>query len=173
MNGRLCKVPSKTYRKRCMKRMIGYYLPCPRKKASFDFALQWIALHNGNYTGKGIPYKMLVQATEATILNLTGNKNERFYDQETLREICGCLINISPETCLNSEGQHHHTYISVTFAHYSVREYLNYNRPRNFVFDHRSIGRQFPKDHLSEIIFSEAQRIKSGQFLWIRNQLHG
>ena len=49
-----------------------------------DYALQWIAHHNEMYSGQGIPYKVLIEATEASILNFTGHQNERFYDKDTL-----------------------------------------------------------------------------------------
>lgn len=134
----------------------------PKEERLFvDYALQWIAHHNEMYHGQGIPYEVLIEATEAGILDLTGNQNERFYDKDTLREVCGCLIDISPENCLDILGHSHHTYISVTFAHYTVREYLD----SNSVFGHRTIGGGNPKDRLLQITLSEAQRIEPTE-LW-------
>ena len=130
-----------------------------------DYALQWIAYHTEMYNGQGIPYEVLIEAIEAGILRLTGIQNERFYDKDTLREVCGCLINIAPEDCLNTLGEPHHTYISVTFAHYSVREYLDSSRTLNTVFGHRTIGGGNLKDQLLEITLSEAQRIEPDE-LW-------
>ena len=69
-----------------------------------DYAFQWIAHHNEMYNGQGMPYEVLIEATEASILGRTGSQNERFYDKDTLREVCGCLIDISPEDCLNRGG---------------------------------------------------------------------
>lgn len=81
-------------------------LAVPKEERLFvDYALKWIAHHNEMYFGQGIPYKVLIEATEASMLDLTGNRNERFYDKDTLREICGCLINISPEKLLTTTGR--------------------------------------------------------------------
>ncbi|KAL9611836.1 MAG: hypothetical protein Q9167_003529 [Letrouitia subvulpina] len=138
----------------------------PKEERLFvDCAFQWIAHHSEIYDGQGIPYEVLIEATEASILSLTGNQNERFYDKDTLREVCGCLIDISPEDYLDEEGYFHHPYISVTFAHYSVHEYLNSNRTLNANFIHRTIGGRDPKDHLLKTTLSEAQRIKPND-LW-------
>ncbi|KAL6713228.1 hypothetical protein ACLMJK_009349 [Lecanora helva] len=113
-----------------------------------DCALHWIAHHNEMYWGQGIPYKVLIQAAEASISSLTGNQNERFYDKDTLREVCGCLIDVSPEDFLDELGGLHHTYVSVRFAHYSVREYFDSNRTLNAIFRHRTAGGGNPKDRL-------------------------
>lgn len=127
-----------------------------------EHALRWIAYHNELYDGQGIPCEVLLQATEASMLSLTGNKNERFYDEDTLREVCGCLIDISPEY-LDTLGQH--PYISVSFAHYSVREYLDSTRISNAVLGYHTIGGGDLKDRFLEITLSEAQHIESTE-LW-------
>ena len=72
---------------------------------------------------------------------------------------------MSPEDCLDMSGESQHTYISVTFAHYSVCEYLDSNRTLNAFFGHRTIGGRDPKDRLLEITLSEAQRIEPNE-LW-------
>ena len=130
-----------------------------------EHALRWIAHHNELYGGQGIPCEVLIQATEASTLSLTGAQNERFYDKDTLREVCGCLINISDEDLLDNSGSHHLIYISVSFAHYSVREYLDSTRTSNAVFGYNTIGGGDLKDHFLEITLSEAQHIESNE-LW-------
>ena len=138
----------------------------PEEECLFvEHALRWIAHHNGLYGGQGIPCEVLIQATEASMLSLTGNQNERFYDKDTLREVCGCLIDISPEDVLDDMGEHHRTYISVTFAHYSVREYLDSTRTSNAVFGYHTIDGGDLKDRFLEITLSEAQHIESNE-LW-------
>lgn len=130
-----------------------------------EHALRWIAYHNELYDGQGIPCEVIIQATEASMLSLTGNQNERFYDEDTLREVCGCLIDISPEDFLGFEGEYLHTYISVSFAHYSVREYLDSTRISNVVLGYHTIGGGDLKDRFLEITLSEAQHIESTE-LW-------
>lgn len=142
------------------------FLAVPEEERLFvEHALRWIAHHNELYKGQGIPCEVLLQATEASILRLTGNRNERFYDQDTLREVCGCLINISPEDLLDTMGICYHTYISVSFAHYSVREYLDSTRISNDILGYHTIGGRDLKDRFLEITLSEAQHIESME-LW-------
>lgn len=138
------------------------FLAVPEEERLFvEHALRWIAFHNELNDGQGIPFKVLIQATEASMLSLTGNKNERFYDQDTLREVCGCLIDISPEDLLDIFGEHSHTYISVSFAHYSVHEYLDSTRISKAVLGYHTIGGEDLKDRFLEITLSEAQKIES------------
>ena len=142
------------------------FLAVPEEERLFvDHALRWIVHHNELYDGHGIPCAVLIQATEASMLSLTGNQNERFYDQDTLREVCGCLINTSPEDVIDIMGKLHHTYISVSFAHYSVREYLDSNRTSNAIFGYHTIGGGDLKDRFLEITLLEAQHIESDE-LW-------
>lgn len=132
------------------------FLAVPEEERLFvEHALRWIAFHNELYDGQGIPCEVLIQATEASMLSLTGNKNERFYDQDTLREVCGCLIDISPEDRIDR------TYISVSFAHYSVREYFDSTRISNAVLGYHTIGGEDLKDRFLQITLSEAQQIQS------------
>ena len=141
-------------------------LAVPEEERLFvEHALRWIAHHNELYSGQGIPCEVLIQATEASTLSLTGNQNERFYDKDTLREVCGCLIKISPEDVLDNLRDHHRTYISVSFAHYSVREYLDSNRTSNAGFGYHTIGGGDLKDRFLEITFLEAQHIEPNE-LW-------
>ena len=143
-----------------------FFAVAEEERLFVEHALRWIAYHNELYDGQGIPFEVLIQATEASMLSLTGNKNERFYDQDTLREVCGCLINISPEDVLEPRGDYPpHTYISVSFAHYSVREYLDSTTISNAVFGYHTIGGGDLKDRFLEITLSEAQHIESTE-LW-------
>lgn len=142
------------------------FLAVPEEERLFvEHALRWIAYHNQLYEGQGMPCEVLIQATEASMLSLTGNRNDRFYDQDTLREVCGCLIDISPEDLLDIEGNHLHTYIAVSFAHYTVREYLDSTRISNAVLGYHTIGEGDLKDRFLEITLSEAQHIESSE-LW-------
>ena len=148
------------------------FLAVPEEERLFvEHALRWIAQHNELYNGEGIPCEVLIQATEASMLSLTGNQNERFYDKDTLREVCGCLISILPEDLLDPSGTRCHTYISVSFAHYSVREYLDPTRTSNTVFGHHIIGGAGLKDRFWEITLSEVQHIESNELLELETSL--
>ena len=136
------------------------------------YALRWIAYHNKLY-GHGMPYEVLIQATEAIILSLTGNQNERFYDKDTLREVCGCLINMAPEDFVDGSGDYHHTYTSVSFAHYSVREYLDSTRNSNAIFGYPTVDGGDLEDRFREIILLGAQHIESDELWDLETNLTG
>ena len=127
--------------------------------------LRWIAYHNELHHGDGIPCGVLIQAVEASILELTGRRNERFYNIDTLREVCGCLINISPKNHLDILGNIRHTYLLVTFAHYTVREYLDSGHDSNGSSACHTDYEGDLKEHFIKITLSEAQRIKQNG-LW-------
>ena len=120
--------------------------------------LLWIAHHNELSGGNGIGCSILIEAAEASLFRLTNIKNELFYDDDTLREVCGCLVNISaPDLCLALEDP---CYTRVGFAHYSVREYLDSRRPSNAPLSiHNIIGGNH-KDWLLETILREVQDVK-------------
>ena len=140
------------------------FLAVPEEERLFvEHALRWIAHHNELYDGRGIPLEIIIQATEASMLSLTGKPNERFYDKDTLREVCGCLIDMSPDGILPLHGDPYHPYISVSFAHYSVREYLDSTRTSNAVFGYDTIGGGDLKDCFLEITLSEARHIESNE----------
>ena len=147
------------------------FLAVPEEERRFvEYALRWIAHHNELH-GRGMPYEVLIQATEATMLSLTGSQTERFYDKDTLREVCGCLIDISPEDLVDHWGKCDHTYISVSFAHYSVHEYLDSTRAANAVFDYQKIDEEDLKDHFLELTLSEPQLIGSDGLLKLESNL--
>ena len=140
------------------------FLSVPEEERLFvDHALRWIAHHNELY-GQDIPCEVLIQAAEASMLSVTGNQNERFYDRDTLREVCGCLIDILPKDFYVVEITDR-KYMSVSFAHYSVREYLDSNRTSNANLGYRAIGGEDLKDCFLEITLSQAQHVEPND-LW-------
>ena len=141
------------------------FLDVPEEERLFVYhALRWIAYDNELYGRDGIPCEVLIEATEASTLSLTGIQNERFYDKDTLRKFCGCLIDILPEDKVSPRGDPY-TCISVSFSHYTVREYLDSDRPSNAVFGNPTVRREDLKDRFLEITLTEAQHIESNE-LW-------
>ena len=129
--------------------------------------LQWIAYHNELHNGEGIPCELLIQAVDKSTAELAVDGLERFYDNDTLQELCGCLIKIMPEELdlITGLGR---TTLTASFAHYTVREYLDSSRSKNsmtsFPFRQEELRQKFLK-----IIFSEAQRLESNQLLELQN----
>ena len=127
-----------------------------------DHILRWIAHHDKLYNYR-ISCEVLIEATEASILSVTGNQNKRFYNGDTLREIYGYLIDISSEDALDFIRKSHYIYISMSFAHYSVREYLNMKRTLDINLNYYTIDREDLNNHFLEITLSKAQRIESNE----------
>jgi hypothetical protein len=142
------------------------FLTIPEEEHLFvHHALQWIYYHNELYDGEGIPCAVLLQGVGKSTVGLTANQNERFYDNETLRELCGCLINITPENSTDVLGNIHHTTLAVSFAHYTVREYLDSTRISKSSTAYFTACKENLKQNFMEITFSEAQHIELNE-LW-------
>ena len=138
----------------------------PKEERLFvHHVLHWIAHHNGLWLEDAIPCELLIQAATASTVVLTGEQNQYFYDQDTLREICGCLIEISPMAFPGTATESRYTCHSVKFAHYTVFEYLESGRiSRSASANHRAVE-EISKEFLIEITLSEAQSVKSEGFL--------
>jgi hypothetical protein len=141
------------------------FLTIPEGEHPFvHHALQWIYYHNELYQGEGIPCAVLLQGVGKSTAELTANQNERFYDNETLRELCGCLINITPENLRDALGKTRPVFV-VSFAHYTVREYLDSTRiPKNSTV-YLAACKENLKQNFMEITFSEAHHIEQNE-LW-------
>jgi hypothetical protein len=142
------------------------FLSIPEEEHLFvHHALQWIYYHNELYRGKGIPCAVLLQGVGKSTAGLTANQNERFYDKETLRELCGCLINITLEDSTDFWGGIHHTTLAVSFAHYTVREYLDSIRISKNSTVYLNASKENLKRNFMEITFLEAHHIEQNE-LW-------
>jgi hypothetical protein len=96
--------------------------------------LQWTDYH-GSLTDNGIPLAILLQAVETCDDDASGADDTAHYDEEALREACGCLIQISPGYGFNvPDSLTESDYLDlkqtqiVSFAHYTVREFLGSDR---------------------------------------------
>jgi hypothetical protein len=80
-------------------------------------AFQWLSFYDELGTPPdGTPSVLLLEAIDSSTV-LAGNANPNvLYDLERLRELCGCLISCSGDT--------------ISFAHYTVKEYLESARIR-------------------------------------------
>ena len=126
------------------------------EQLSVHHALQWIRYHSDLYDGEGIPCKVLIQGLAKSTLKLCDEQDECLYDEETLRELCGCLINIAPDKVYHSE----YTALTVTFAHYTVREYLDSTRITESSIAYAITCKQSLKQDLIEIVISSAYDIE-------------
>lgn len=144
------------------------FLSIPEEERLFvHHALQWIYYHNELYDSGGIPCAILLQGVRKSTTGLTANQNERFYDDETLRELCGCLINITLEDSTDVPVKMYHTTLTVSFAHYTVREYLDSTRISKNSAVYLTACKENLKQNFMEITFWEAQHIEQNE-LWER-----
>ncbi|OBT87645.1 hypothetical protein VE02_02686 [Pseudogymnoascus sp. 03VT05] len=112
---------------------------------------EWTLFHSKLY-GTKVPCEIVIQALEKNPLADTyGNGN--FYDDTTIKELCGCLITISnglpfgfsavPEVDDEDENDVFRP-PSISFAHYTVLEFLDSER----ISRSRASYFAFPKDHI-------------------------
>ena len=134
--------------------------------------LQLILYHNNLYSGKSygsIPCAVLIKGVETSLAGVTSSQSDRFYDHETLRELCGCLINVTSEhTTFNDKsmkpfGEKEARFklddLTVSFAHYTVREYLGSNRISKISTAYVTSCKEDLKQHFMRMMFSEALQI--------------
>lgn len=138
------------------------FLTIPDEEHLFVYhAFQWIKYHNDLYDGANIPCSVLLEAVGKSTAAVTANQIECFYDQETLRELCGCLINITPEEYSYGRIET----LTVSFAHYTVREYLDSAR----ISEHSTVYTTACKGNLKQdfmkITLFEAHHVKQNKLL--------
>ena len=126
--------------------------------------LQWISYHNELHHGEGIPCEVLIQAVGKSTAELVVDGLERFYDNDTLRELCGCLIKIILEDQVDSNDGRRRTTLRASFAHYTVREYLNSNRSKNSMVSFTARQEEL-RHRFLRVILSEAQHLELNK-LW-------
>ncbi|KAF5487000.1 Vegetative incompatibility protein HET-E-1 [Colletotrichum siamense] len=93
-------------------------LPC------VNSAMKWLCFEAKLHTGveARVDMQMLAQAVDEDIFG--DNLEEKLsQDTESLREICGCLVTVTPTTLENGQQRFY-----VSFAHYTVLEYLASNK---------------------------------------------
>jgi hypothetical protein len=138
------------------------FLSIPEEEHPFvHHALQWIYYNNELHGGESIHCAVLLEAVQKSTAGLTANQNERFYDIETLRELCGCLINIT----LGDPTDIYDTTPAVSFAHYTVHEYLDSTRISKNSSVCFTACKENLKQNFMEITFSEAYHIEQNE-LW-------
>ena len=116
-----------------------------------------------------MPCAVLITGVERSIANLTSKQSDRFYDHETLRELCGCLIHVTQEgSILNSiiAGTYHmepelqHEVLTVRFAHYTVHEYLSSNRISKTSPSYVTGCKEDLEQNIMEMMFAESLQVE-------------
>jgi len=92
-------------------------------------ALKWIYAHNALW-GSNISPLNLIQAVQKSTAGLDSSGYDYDYNEEFLREFCGCLISVSLQD-RPGDWQSFPPTPAVSFAHYTVLEFLDSTRIRN------------------------------------------
>ena len=140
-------------------------------------ALQWIRYHGELHHGKGIPCNILVQAVTKSTAGHGVNLNSRYYDLEVIRELCGCLVKVVPqkikrEICESEYGdrcEYEHTTLEVSFAHFTVQEYLDSSRISKSSTDLSVACKESQWQNFTATVFKEACQAKMNE-LWQRSK---
>lgn len=90
-------------------------------------ALKWIYCHNELYNND-ISCSMLLKVIEQSTSESTHSTQDYLYDIELLRELCGCLITLQQEDRGDGRYRFLPTKHTVSFAHYTVWEFLDSTR---------------------------------------------
>ncbi|KAL3300792.1 L-galactose dehydrogenase [Colletotrichum asianum] len=87
-------------------------------------AMKWLCFESKLHSGAAacVDMQMLAQAVDEDICEDNPEGEELFYDAESLREICGSLITLRPTSRQR---------FNVSFAHYTVLEYLASSKRHN------------------------------------------
>ena len=102
---------------------------------SVQHVFHWLIYHNDLF-GTNIPLSTLFQAVQQSTVDFLSQDADQLQDFEGLRERCGCLIMVEQEekrTGCNDKLVHQRS--TVSFAHYTVKEYLQ--SPR---ISHKKVG---------------------------------
>jgi hypothetical protein len=108
----------------------------------------------------GIPCTVLLQAIERSIAVHDNFSKSRLYDAEVLRELCGCLINVLVEE---------DSRLRVSFAHYTVLEYLESPRVTKGLAADFAVSKDATLPELIKIILCEALHIQPNEIWELAN----
>ena len=123
--------------------------------------LQWIGIHNERKPDN-IPCALLLQAVAKS------TASERYLDRDALRELCGCLISIQLEDA--KSGRLKRTHFTVSYAHYTVSEYLDSIRISKTANASFSAYQEDVRIHCIELVLNETLHVQPNE-LWERDAI--
>ncbi|KAF2006078.1 hypothetical protein P154DRAFT_482839, partial [Amniculicola lignicola CBS 123094] len=95
-------------------------------RLSVQHILHWI-LYNNELFEDNISVRTLLAAVQNSSLGLRSPEAHEIYDMEGLQECCSCLISVDRERLDLGGGRRYERNV-VSFAHYTVKEYLESSR---------------------------------------------
>ena len=124
-----------------------------------QFALQWIFYHQHLYK-RNISTPILLEAIERSISELTASKHHYFLDEDRLRDICGCLITVTPKSSYFS-----YDLSAISFAHFTVWEFVSSMRMVNPNTTFFSVREESTRKELTRFLICEALNNKADKLL--------
>lgn len=128
---------------------------------SVQHVFHWMVYHNDLF-GTNIPLDILLQAVQQSTTNLLSPDTGPLYDFEDLRERCGCLIMVE-----QGEKFTRNEFVpvcpdrnTVSFAHYTVKEYLQSPRILHKKVGVFALAQEKTQTHFAEIAFRQALAIQ-------------
>ena len=130
---------------------------------SVQHVFHWLVYHNDLF-GDNISLSTLLQAVQQSTLDSLIHSADQLHNFEGLRERCGCLILVErqKQSKITKDGIVDYQSSTVSFAHYTVKEYLQSPRVLKkklafFALDQERIQKEF-----AEIAFRQALAIPPG-----------
>lgn len=99
----------------------------------------------------GLPCILLLDAARTSTMRTGNSTDNRYYDSERLKELCGCLIVLQQG---DSESD-----TLITFAHYTVKEYLDSTRILQSPTSSFSTQMSTISPICLDVVFSQAQSV--------------
>ncbi|KAK0706095.1 hypothetical protein B0T26DRAFT_725418 [Lasiosphaeria miniovina] len=136
-------------------------------------ALKWIYAHD-DLRVDNIPASNLIQAIQRSTALLGSSGYDYDYNVDLLRDLCGCLISLSPQERDNDDVKFQPT-TAVAFAHYTVLEFLDSTRIRNgpasfFAIDEELVKLEFAKMVMLEALDTEPNDIWDTEDIYLGNE---
>lgn len=133
-------------------------------------ALKWIHAHNKLY-GNQISAPVLIQAVSRSTAEIDSSVHDYRHDEDRLREYCGCLISVTSQAHRWGGGVCVPTNV-VSFAHYTVLEFLNSARIRIGPASWFAVDKELVKLEFAKMVLLEALNTK-GNELWNPEEIDG
>jgi hypothetical protein len=119
----------------------------------------WLVYHNDLY-GSNIPLSTLLHAVQQSTINLLASNLDEIYNFEGLRECCGCLIMVEQEEMRDFDKTVPYRRSTVSFAHYTVKEYLQSSRISQKNLGFFALAQERIQKQFAEIVFRQALAIQ-------------
>ena len=128
---------------------------------SVQHVFHWLKYHKDLFRDN-ISLSTLLQAVQKSTIDCLSHSADQLYDFEGLRERCGCLILVEKEKSNRDNLGRTHERTTVSFAHYTVKEYLQSPRILKKKLGYFALDQERIEKEFAEIAFRQALAIPPG-----------